>query len=256
VRRIRSSSSVVLLLTARYSCDMATIKMTRQWDRWAGTIPDLERATRLAAEVLNPRTGEPRCHIEIALPGRVIEADTPDALVSEIDTRDLSLIRNIRIQIGSRRSPRASIHIERQSPAVTVEVVGEDRTRVEGLASQLAELFTKGRQRPGPNALVGIGLAVAAALVFVGVWIVNTLGLQDDPGVVERRVTPVGFLMLLLTALGTFAVFLVGNWLFPGLELLEVGSNTRARRFRLAIVALLGGILSSLAATVVYELIR
>jgi hypothetical protein len=72
---------------------MATIKMTRQWDRWAGTIPDLERATRLAAEVLNPRTGEPRCHIEIALPGRVIEADTPDALVTEIDTRDLTLIR-------------------------------------------------------------------------------------------------------------------------------------------------------------------
>jgi hypothetical protein len=235
---------------------MATIKMTRQWDRWAGTIADLERATRLAAEVLNPRTGEPRCHIEIALPGRVIEADTPDALVTEIDTRDLTLIRNIRIQIGSRRSPRASIHIERQSPAVTVEVVGEDRTRVEGLTSQMADLFSKGWQRPGPNALVGIGMAAAAGLFFVGVWTLNTLGLQHRTESGERQLASAGILIVLLIVLGAIGVFVVGNWLFPGLELLEAGSNTRARRFRLAIVTFLGGILSSLAATVVYELIR
>jgi hypothetical protein len=235
---------------------MATIKMTRQWDRWAGTIPDLERATRLAAEVLNPRTGEPRCHIEIALPGRVIEADTADALVTEIDTRDLTLIRNIRIQIGSRRSPRASIHIERQPPAVTVEVVGEDQTRVEGLASQLADLFSKGRQLPGPNTLVGIGMATAVGVVFVGVWIVNTLGLRHQTGNGEAQLAPGGVVMVLVIALGTIGVFVVGNWLFPGLELLEAGANTRARRFRFAIVTFLGGILSSLAATVVYELVR
>jgi hypothetical protein len=230
--------------------------MTRQWDRWAGTVADLERATRLAAEVLNPRTGEPRCHIEIALPGRVIEADNADALVTEIDTRDLTLIRNIRIQIGSRRSSRASIHIERQPPAVTIEVVGEDRTRVEGLASQLADLFSKGRQLPGPNTLVVIGMAGAAGLVFVGVWALNALGLQYRTESGETQLAPVGIPIILIIVLGAIGVFVVGNWLFPGLELLEAGANTRARRFRFAIVTFLGGILSSLAATVVYELIR
>jgi hypothetical protein len=120
----------------------------------------------------------------------------------------------------------------------------------------MADLFRKGQQRPGPNSLVGIGMAVAVAWFFVGVWTLNTLGLRYPTENGEAQLTPSGTLMVIFIVLGAIAVFVVGSWLFPGLELLEAGSNTRARRFRLAIVAFLGGILSSLAATVVYELIR
>jgi H+/Cl- antiporter ClcA len=127
---------------------------------------------------------------------------------------------------------------------------------VEGLASQLADLFDRGYQRPGPGTLIGIGIAAAVAWVSVGVWIVNKLDLRHRTASGEAELEPGGIAMVLGIVLGGIGVFVVGNWLFPGLELLEAGQNTRARRFRFATVTFLVGILSSLAATVVYELIR
>jgi hypothetical protein len=228
--------------------------MTRQWRRWAGTIQDIERATRVAIDVLAQRSrNEPPCQIEIALPQRVTNADSPDALQTEIDTRDLALIRSIRIDVGSKRGLRATIHVERDSPSLTVEVVGEDRTRVEGLTSQLEELLRRGAQRPrSDETLLGVGIGVCFATLFIGIFVWRTF----DP--TERIVidTPIEYLYLILILFGSVGSLLAVLWLMPGLQLLKPGEPTRLRRFRLTVMAFVGSLIASIVATVIYEVVQ
>jgi len=217
----------------------------------AGTIQDIERATRLAMDVLGQRMRtEPPCHIQITLPGRVTEADTPDALETEIDSRDLTLIRTIRIQVGAKRGTRATIHVERQPPAMTAEVSGEDRTRVEGLISQLDDLLRKGRQPLRANT-IQILLVLSAVALATGVGLV-TRAIERYP----TELSPTGSALVILSILVAIGIVLGGIWLFPGLELLEPGSPTRARRFRFAILAFVVSILSSLVAAMIYDVAR
>jgi hypothetical protein len=233
---------------------MATTKMTRQWDRWAGTVEDIERATRLAIDVLSQgsRT-EPPCQIEIAFPQRVTNAESPDALQTEIDIRDLALIRSIRINVGAKRGLRATIHVERDSPALTVEVVGENRTRVEGLTSQLEELLRRGNQRPGgKNAIGGLAILFCFSIVFIGISIWRTI--DQTSGSSEITVdSPAELAALLLIVFGAFGSFYAVLWLLPDLELLRPGEPTRLRRFRLAVMAFVGSLIVSIVATVIYE---
>jgi hypothetical protein len=229
---------------------MSTTKMTRQWQRWAGTIEDVERATRLAIDVIGQRSRtDTPCKIEIALPQRVTNADSPDALQAEIDTRDLDLIRSLRIEVGSRRGLRATIHLERVSPALTVEVVGDDRTRVEGLTSQLEELLRKGRQSPGGNDIEkGIAVLVCFGVAIGGVYVWRALANTGSRIEIDTPAEYVSLLTLLATAFGALgAVF----WLMPGLQLLRPGEQTRLRRFRGAVVAVAVSLITSLVATVV-----
>jgi hypothetical protein len=230
---------------------MAITKMTRQWNRWAGTVSDIERATRLAIEVLGQRTRtDVPCHIQIAVPGRVTDADTPDALQTEIDSRDLTLIRSIRIEVGAKRGMRATIHVERQSPALTVEVSGENWTRVEGLISQLDDLLRRGRQRPGQETVKSLAVLALFAVVFAGAKIVTAL---KGPNVGDSVVGVIGVPVILLLAFGGF---FGTTWLLPGLELLAPGARTRARRFRGATIAFVFTVLGSLAATWIYEALK
>ena len=238
--------------SAVVSAAMATTKMTRQWYRWAGTIEDIERATRLALDIIGQRSRtEPPCRIEIALPQRVTNAESPDALQTEIDTRDLDLIRSLRIEVGAKRGLRATIHVERDSPALTVEVVGEDRTRVEGLTSQLDELLRKGLQRPGGTNtegglafLLGFGVAIAGIIVWRALAGSRSLSALDTPAEIAALV------LLLVATIGTI---LGALWLTPGLELLKPGEQPRLRRFRLAVIAFAGSVATSLIAALIYE---
>jgi hypothetical protein len=225
--------------------------MTRQSDRWAGTIEDIERATRLAIDVLSQRTRtEQPCHIQIVLPGRVTDADTPDALRTEIDTRDLTLIRTIRIEVGAKRGTRATIHVERQPPAMTIEVTGDDRTRVEGLISQLDELLRRGRQRLTVNNIGGLLVLSALVVVFGGGMLIQVV--EGNPASLSRTATA----FLVVVILVAVAMVPAGLWLFPGLELLGPGNQTRARRFRFGIVAFVISIASSLGAALIYDLVK
>jgi hypothetical protein len=122
---------------------MATTKMTRQWNRWAGTVQDLERATRIAIDVLAQRSRtEPPCQIEIALPQRVMNAESPDALQTEIDTRDLDLIRSIRIEVGAKRG-RLRQTISRTTVERTSAVAAVSRAVAPSMA------FLRLSNRPG-----------------------------------------------------------------------------------------------------------
>jgi hypothetical protein len=234
---------------------MATTKMTRQWDRWAGTIEDIDRAIRLALDILAQRgRTDPPCEIEIAFPQRVTNADSPDALQTEIDTRDLDLIRSIRINVGARRGLRATIHIERDSPALTVEVVGENRTRVEGLTSQLEEALGRGKQRPGSNTAVGgLGLLLCLSIVVLGVFLWRVFYPTGGQIGID---TPAEFAALVLILFGALGSFGAALWLLPALQLLKPGEQTRLRRFRLAVTAFIGSLIVSIAATAIYEAVR
>jgi hypothetical protein len=230
---------------------MAITKMTRQWNRWAGTISDIEQATRLAIEVLGQRTRtEVPCHIQIAVPGRVTDANTPDALQTEIDRRDLTLIRSIRIEVGAKRGMRATIHFERHSPVLTVEVSGEDRTRVEGLMSQLDDLLSKGRQPLGEQSIQGIAVIALFGMVIAGA---RTMVALQGPRAGAGVGGALGILVILVLG---FSVLFGIAWLFPALELLEPGVPTRAKRFRVASIAFALSVLSSLAAALIYEALK
>jgi hypothetical protein len=234
---------------------MATTKMTRQWYRWAGTIEDIERATRLALDIIGQRTRtDPLCKIEIALPQRVTNADSPDALQTEIDTRDLDLIRSLRIEVGAKRGLRATIHVERASAVLTVEVTGEDRTRVEGLTSQLEELLRKGMQRPaGTNTPTAIGLILAFGVFIACFNIWRALAGSESMREIDTPIDFVGVVLLLSATLGTVPAVL---WLLPELQLLKPGDQPRLRRFRFAAVTFIGGVVTSIIATVIYEAAR
>jgi hypothetical protein len=244
----------VLSLFAIVYAAMPTTKMIRQWDRWAGTITDLEHATQLAIDTVGQRSRtEPPCQIEIAFPQRVTNAESPDALETEIDTRDLALIQSIRILVGAKRGLRATIHLERNSPALTVEVVGEDRTRVEGLTSQLEELLRRGKQRPASNNSVGgLGLFLCLSIAIFGVIAWSALEPRDAEGIQ----TPAEAVALFLTLAGALSSFFVVLWLLPALQLLKPGEQSRWRRFRVAVIAFVGSLITSVIASVLYEAVR
>jgi hypothetical protein len=231
---------------------MATTKMTRQWDRWAGTVEDIDQATRLALDILGQRSRtDPPCQIEIAFPQRVTNAESPDALQTEIDIRDLALIRSIRINVGAKRGLRATIHIERDPPALTVEVVGEDRTRVEGLVSQLEEVLQRGRQRPGSNnAIPGIAFLSCFSIVLLSVFLLRAFRTTSSQIGID---TPAEYAWLFLTLFAAIGSIFAILWLLPPLQLLRPGEPTRLRRFRLAVMAFVGSLIVSIAATVIYE---
>jgi hypothetical protein len=180
----------------------------------------------------------------------VTNAESPDALQTEIDIRDLALIRSIRINVGARRGFRARIHVERESPVLTVEVVGEDRTRVEGLISQLEDVLRRGRQRPGSNnALLGLALLFCVSIGFLSVFLWRAFHPTSPQGIN----TPVETAWLLVTLLGAIGPFVAMVWLLPPLQLLRPGEPTRLRRFRLAVMAFVGSLIVSIVATVIYD---
>jgi hypothetical protein len=220
----------------------------------AGTVEDIDQATRLALDILGQRSRtDPPCQIEIAFPQRVTNADSPDALQTEIDIRDLALIRSIRINVGAKRGLRATIHVERNPPVLTVEVVGEDRTRVEGLISQLEDVLRRGRQRPGSsNVIGGVGIFLCFSIVFISVSIWRAV--ESGSEIVIDA--PAEYIVLPLIVFGALGSFYAVPWLLPGLQLLKPGEQTRLRRFRLAVLATLGSLIVSIVATVIYEAVR
>jgi hypothetical protein len=205
----------------------------------------------MAIDVLSQRTRtEPPCHIQIVVPGRVTEADTPDAFETEIDIRDLTLIRTIRVEVGAKRGTRVTIHVEREPPAMTVEVSGEDRTRVEGIISQLDDLLRRGAQRLTKRTIEGI-LVLSAFALPIGVAGAIQL-IEGNP----RTYSTTGSVVAVSAVLVAVGMAAGGIWLFPSLELLQPGTQTRVRRFRLAIVAFVASIVSSLAAGLIYDVVK
>jgi hypothetical protein len=234
---------------------MATIHRAQQWSRWAGHLSDIERAARTTAALLQDWTGRASpIRVIATLTGRVVEAESWETFEGLVDIRDLQLLKGLKIDIGEILGPRASIHFENKSPALSIEVVGDDRSRVEGVFVEITHALSRGSQLPQ-------GLVTFAAAISIVAVIVLSLRVVRHLGVLT--VTEVGSDTVLgtdpasLLSMGALAGIVVLSFifvalLFPTLEILQEGRAPALVRLRIWILAAVGAVAASLVASYIY----
>jgi hypothetical protein len=243
---------------------MATYTRRLQIDRWAGEIEDFHAALDLAFQAarLHPLEQKKYCRIVIARPDLTTDVASPAEFRSEIDIRDLRLLTSVRANMGSYGDPlKVSVHLERKSPVITVEVEGDTLTEVEGVTSQLEARLQRGarstflvlsdqagKRQPALPVLLAFTSGLGA--FFLGRALAQS---ADEP--ISRAVisaegpsstfTGLGVALLLGSIAIGVAVLLAGIWASPDLELLQPGEKTRAKRLRKAAWALGAFLLSA-----------
>lgn len=132
------------------------------------------------------------------------------------------------------------------SPAISLEVKGEDDTVVDGLYSQLSEVLARGRGR------VPLGVGVAVTLVGGIAYVVGMLSILADQFGFPRSPRTGNTLypwwawavsLGPALALGAFVI-----WVLPSLELLAPGQVNRFRRLRLWILGFVSAVIASIVA--------
>ena len=245
--------------------------MTHKWHRWSGSPRELVRAINLAESVLSQWTDiQTVVTTAITDSGEVTETATGTSLIEELHPKALARVRSVFITLKPDRDgwwerrinaraegkdpgpdsppPDAKVTIKLGQYGTELVVEGEDRTAVEGLTRRLTDVLGRAAtNHPGiePNWFVVLlgpaGLAGALLALFCTRW----LGLTSR----DRR-WEIAELFALIG--GAFiGVGIVGLlWmLFPRLEMLGDGEQSRARRFRSAVaaasVALIVGVVGS-----------
>lgn len=231
---------------------MATYTKRNQWRGWSGTIEDLESGAGLAQQGIREWTDEEDMviSVRVVLKDFTLRGETIETL-REVRLPDLRRIRSIDIDIGRRLSvePRIAIDISHESPAMTLEVSGQDRTRVEGLHAQLKSRLEEGARRPGWWARWLVSLLYwTVPLLALGLEaLVRVAGLAS----VNGKWDPAE-LVALFGGGSLYLAFLIGLWwLTPDLQLLAPGERTRGRRFRAVVWFFVVGVLASLVASIV-----
>lgn len=233
---------------------MQITKRTETWSRWAGGITDLDDAGRTAAAYLKKWTGEePPVRVVAALPRRVEEADNLADFNALVDNRDLALIESLKIEVGSLTGPRVSIHAEaKSSPALALEVSGDDRVQVNGLYDEVRLMLDRGRQfLDSTTAALAVAIAATGA-AFAGVFISRRLGwLVDTPtnpnasvGEPDSILNPMG-LALIVGLVGV--VMSIGLQALPKLEILPAGRTSAFVRWR----GRIGGVIAAIVLGVI-----
>lgn len=230
---------------------MPTYTATRKWQRWAGTLADLDRALNAAMEELRQWLGtEPRCYLSVALPELTMEFSKIEGL--KTISNDIRKVKTIRFwpNLGG-EGPKVDITIDDDSPAVSLEVKGNDRVRVEGLRTRLGDLLDKGYRRPRWYGDRSVIVIFGVILVWV-LWAALVFGLESVAAIFHWPVPVQGNNVAVgpLVGCGVAAVaLLVGvYWLFPPLELLGPGERTRYQRFRGAVYVVLLSVVSIIVA--------
>lgn len=235
---------------------MQITKRTENWSRWAGGLSDLDDAGRIAAAYLKQWTGdEPPVRVVAALPRRVEEADNLSDFNALVDGRDLALIESLKIEIGGLTGPRVSIHAERRStPALALEVSGNDKVQVNGLYDEVRLKLDRGKQVLSSGAasllIVFAGVGAAFAGLFMSRragWLVDT---PSDPaasiGSPGSTLNPLG--LALIAGLVVIALS-IGLQALPSLEILPEGRGSALGRWRTriggAIAAVILGVVAS-----------
>lgn len=124
-------------------------KRFQHWARWKGYFPDLVEAAQVAVASIEKWSGNPpEGEIEVTFPGHVRSFGSPQELESQVDVRDVSRITSARIRIGPRiEQLRASIRVEQDSPAVSLEVSGDDEDQVKAVFDNIAVPLERGQTR-------------------------------------------------------------------------------------------------------------
>jgi hypothetical protein len=186
--------------------------------------------------------------------GLTITLDQADELADALNAHDLSLINALSIKVGKYMLSSVQIRLERgwwEGAGLTLDVAGSDRTRVEGLASQLGDAL-KPRGRVGLPWLYGTRLLV---VLIAAIWTTMVAG------VLLTRTLPnteVGVRLAIVfgpvAVVGGLVVF--AAWAGPTIEVLEAGQRSRYVRLRARVLALVAalviGTAGSILAAVLY----
>lgn len=231
--------------------------MRRKWRRWAGPRSELVRAVELASDILAHHSGLPSSTdltVEQAGDTTITSADL--SALAEIHRDDLHHIESITVRIRPDREARFNRDVEARRggndpPEVfdgdvsiriwkygtSLEVEGTDRTAVEGLTQRLADaLGHAATNAPGVDrplfASITFGVAVLV-LENVLLELTRAIGIAHRDNQIEATETGA----LVVTFSLAFAIAAGVYWLFPGVELVDDGQPTRARRSRAAMIS-------------------
>src|SRR5664280_935480 len=237
---------------------MPTIHLSRAWSRWAGALSEVVKATRTAAAGLQEWTEQASpIRIITTLPGRVVEAESWETFAGLVDNRDLQDLHGLKIDVGELLGPRASIHFEKKSPALSIEVVGDDRVRVEGIFTEAARALGRGRQPP--EALVTfMGVASSLAVLLCALYVLGSLGILtvtvgNTPQTQNGSDLGQSLLFIALVFVAVVSTLFAMARLFPTLEVLPEGHAPALVRFRNWVFAALFAIVTSLVASYLYD---
>jgi hypothetical protein len=227
---------------------MERLNRMRQWSRWAGSLDDLVEATQLSLDtVAKASSSEPPCEIEVTWQNRSRTLTGPEGLNRRVSTRDLNGIKSVRIDVGEDQGTFVSIRAESKTPAMSLEVKGDDDTVVDGLFSQLDDVLSRGRRFGAREGLLILIAFSAAALVVGALFLLEEV--YDFPRDRQGDADFPGWAFLVTLGPAAALVFAL-VWLVPELEILAPGQVTRFRRFRLWIVgfatAVIAGVVASL----------
>jgi hypothetical protein len=235
-----------------------TYTATRKWRRWAGTLGDLDRVLKEAVDGLRQwLEAEPRCFVSVGLPALTMDFYTIEDL--QTVSNDVRKVKTIHVWLNAGgRGPSVSITIDEDSPAVSLEVKGDDRVRVEGLRTRLGDLLNNGRRRPR-WLLQRELLMVSGTLVVPILWTALLIGIQNLASFLRWPLPVQGNNLRVEPLLGSgvvaVALFVGLCWLFPDLELLLPGERTRYQRLRGAVYGVLLGVVSIIVAAPLVNLL-
>jgi hypothetical protein len=245
-----------------------------EWERWNGYRRDLVDAAQLAGDVVQSWTGYgPKYSVAIRYgTGLTEHADSLDA-AANLRGDDLRDVRVISIEIDPDRdawfaaAQEARQKGEDEPPApglgkvtiragrgrgVSVDMLGEDRTSVEGLSQRLDAVLG----RAAPRLQIDIGmLALFGALflvipaIFLGQAVAIWLGGKETKGfdAPEFGIIMAPVVLILLA---------IGMWrAFPTFEVLDDGELPRARRLRKLVGAAAATIVLGVPSAFLYDLL-
>jgi len=219
-------------------------------------MDELRDAAERAVAELRQWTGEdPEVSIRVVERGGLtVTLAQPSELPGALDVRDLSRVETMSIEVGRYR-PKAEIRLVGGwlGEGMRLSVVGEDKTRVEGLAKQLSDVLTP-RHAVGVPGLHGLGIMFALAGASVGAAFAGrfmaSYVLEVD-SYATRLLIVLGFVVLVT------AVVVLAVWTGPPVEILEPGKQSRYVRWRGRILTLAGtivlGVPTSIVATMLYS---
>jgi hypothetical protein len=210
-----------------------TFKRDHDWKRWAGTTEDIATlAIAVEGALLAAAPEEPldtSFTISVQMPGMEEEYATPAEFSEGATALDLGAVTSISVRAIYVGPSRGNINITftRLSSAVRVYVSGNDQRWVNGTFVELDELLEPG-SRWTPSALGYLFFA----LPLSGVALVWLLPLDRSAWRLAGFVVDLALLGLALLAGAGWAGLL--EPLFPTLDLVPTGGQTRSQRFALS----------------------
>jgi len=216
---------------------------------------ELHDATeRAVSELRQWINAEPDVSIRVVQrDGLTVNLDRHSELFDAIDVRDLGRIQTLSIEVGSLESVQISLDGGLFGDGLKLSVRGSDRTRVEGLARQLADVLAP-RDSVGVPGLYGFRAFLAIPIALLGSWALASVLVVSVFNVDSRAAR-----LVIVFGSGALigAVVALATWAGPTIEILEPGGRPRYVRWRGRLLALAAtgvlGIATSIVATLLYS---